>query len=443
LFLLEKWLVALRNRRWGVALLAIWLLYVTVVGGLGVWKYVGVPGLSPIFADWHAVLSAADCHKLGHNVFVENPCDNWARTHVYGSLWLQLGKLGLGVRDVFWLGLVINAAFMVLVVVLLINPSTLGELLIGATILLSPAIMLAIERANNDLIIFGLLVLAALLVAGQYRHGQIGGLLVTSLSVFLKFYPAALFGVIALIARSRKEFLVAVIGGISLLAVWLYLSADELVLLRRVVPRPDGPFATGSTLLFKYICPTCEIVRISLAVAAVALAVAFFLSRKMSVEPLSPGVSRQCCVLFCFGLTVLLSTFLVNSNFDYRWIFFLLLVPMLFEIRRQPQANKLAKKLVALIIGFTLLVMWCEAFVLDVPGAFKIIRKPLSLAQIESVQRCLWIVKQAAAWLSLTFATAIAVRALIESQQNDPNGAGKMRSRGRNAYVALDRSING
>src|SRR5262245_40094403 len=225
---LEKWWVAFSNRRWAVALLATWLLYVMIVSSLGDWQYIGVPaGMRPIFADWHAVLIAADCHKLGRNVFVENPCDNWARPHVYGSLWLQLGRLGLGVRDVFWLGLLINAAFMLLAVVL-INPLTVGELLLGVAILLSPAIMLAIERANSDLIIFGLVVLAAWLVAGHRRYGQIGGLLVTSLSVFLKFYPAVLFGIIALVARNRKQFLIAVIGGLCLLAVWLYLSVDEL-----------------------------------------------------------------------------------------------------------------------------------------------------------------------------------------------------------------------
>src|SRR5262249_60475924 len=45
---------------------------------------------------------------------------------------------------------------------------------------------------------------------------------------FLKFYPAVLFGVIALVARNRKQLPIAVIGGLCLLAVWLYLSAGEL-----------------------------------------------------------------------------------------------------------------------------------------------------------------------------------------------------------------------
>jgi hypothetical protein len=88
-----------------------------------------------------------------------------------------------------------------------------------------------------------------------------------------------------------------------------------------------------------------------LTVAVGALAAAILLSRRMSAEALSPGLSRQCFVLFCFGLAVLLFTFLLNSNFDYRWVFFLLLLPMLLQIWRQPQADQLAKKLVVFTIG--------------------------------------------------------------------------------------------
>jgi len=385
--------------------------------------------MSRIFADWHAVLSAVDCHKLGLNVFAENPCDHWFRKHVYGSLWLQLGNLGLGLRDVLWLGFIINAVFMVTAVVL-VRPSNGSELLIGAAILLSPTIMLAIERANNDLIVFELVALTASLVASRHRHSQIGGLLVTTLAAFLKFYPAALFAAIPLVARTRKEFLIAVVGGVCLLSVWIYVSVHELVLLLPLVPRPGGLFATGSTLLFEYICPTCPIFGISLVVATIAGTGAYLLSRNVSVTPLSAGMSRRCFVQFWLGLTVLLSTFLVNSNFDYRWVFFILLVPMLFDLRRQPLVNKLTKQLIVLILGFTLMVMWSGAFVFYVPAVWRIVvEAPWSQAHTESMQKYLGIVKQAAAWLSLTFATAITIRALIESYRNGRSGSGEMSAR--------------
>jgi hypothetical protein len=388
------------------------------VGALGAWHYVGVPGMSRIFADWHAVLSAIDCHKLGLDVVAENPCDYWFRKHVYGSLWLQLANVGLGLRDAFWSGVVINAVFMV-TAVMLVRPSNRSELAIGAAILLSPTIMLAIERVNNDLIVFELLVLTAWLVTSRHRHGQIGGLLVSTLATFLKFYPAALFGAIALVARTRKEFFTAIVGGICLLSAWIYLSIHELALVLPLGPRPAGPFATGSTLLFEYLCPTCPIFAISLVAATVAGTVAFLLSRNVSVTPFSVGMSRQPFVQFCLGLTVLLSTFLVNSNFDYRWVFFILLAPMLLGLRRQPFVDKLTKRLVVLILGCTLIVMWSGALVFYVPPVWKIVvGAPWSQSHTEGMRTYLGVVKQAAAWLSLTFATAIVIRALVENYKN-------------------------
>jgi hypothetical protein len=433
LFELNKVLRILRNRRWGIALLAIWLLYVAIVGGLGAWHYAGVPRMSRIFSDWHAVFSAVDCHKLGLDVFAENPCDQWFRKHAYGGLWLQLGNLGLGLRDVFWSGVIINAVFMVTAVVL-VRPSSASELIIGAAILLSPTIMLAIERVNNDLIIFELVALTAWLVASRRRHGQIGGLLVTTLAAFLKFYPAALFGGIALVARTRKDFLIAVVGGACLLGVWIYLSVHELVRVLPNVPRPDGLFATGSTLLFELICPTCPIFAISLVAATIAASVAILLSRNVSITPFSTGMSRQCFVQFCLGLTVLLSTFLINSNFDYRWVLFILLVPMLFELRRQPLVDRLTKRLVVLILGFTLIVMWCGALMFYTPAVWKIVfEAPWSQAHMTAMHTYLGAVKQAAAWLSLTFATAIAIRALVENYKNCRWEPGKMTLHGSNA----------
>src|SRR5512143_1622194 len=38
------------------------------------------------FLDIHAVLSAVECHRLGWDVFEQNPCDVMERVHVYSRL---------------------------------------------------------------------------------------------------------------------------------------------------------------------------------------------------------------------------------------------------------------------------------------------------------------------------------------------------------------------
>ena len=45
------------------------------------------------FLDMHAVTSAVECHRLGFDVYVQNPCDVFHRVHGYSPLWLWLAVL--------------------------------------------------------------------------------------------------------------------------------------------------------------------------------------------------------------------------------------------------------------------------------------------------------------------------------------------------------------
>ena len=47
-------------------------------------------GGATLFADWTVILNANNCLEKGYDVFVENPCDNWNRKHVYGEILLKL-----------------------------------------------------------------------------------------------------------------------------------------------------------------------------------------------------------------------------------------------------------------------------------------------------------------------------------------------------------------
>ena len=47
-------------------------------------------GLTYIFADWAAIVSANICADKGINVYIENPCDIRNRIHVYGEILLHL-----------------------------------------------------------------------------------------------------------------------------------------------------------------------------------------------------------------------------------------------------------------------------------------------------------------------------------------------------------------
>ena len=80
---------------WSILLIIVWLIYLALIVETDLWNYVGVPHMTPLFADLYAVLSAADCSTLGYDVFKENPCDIYfhpGRVHVYPTLMVSIRK---------------------------------------------------------------------------------------------------------------------------------------------------------------------------------------------------------------------------------------------------------------------------------------------------------------------------------------------------------------
>ena len=61
------------------------------------------------FLDMHAVTAAVECHRLGFDVYVQNPCDVFGRVHGYSPLWLWLAVLPITTAwdNALGLGLVI------------------------------------------------------------------------------------------------------------------------------------------------------------------------------------------------------------------------------------------------------------------------------------------------------------------------------------------------
>ena len=68
-------------------------------------------GLTYIFADWTAILSANICEQKGINVYLENPCDIKNRKHVYGEILLHLPFAEFNKFYQFYFPLILNIFF--------------------------------------------------------------------------------------------------------------------------------------------------------------------------------------------------------------------------------------------------------------------------------------------------------------------------------------------
>ena len=114
------------------------------------------------FLDMQGVTSPVECHRLGYDVYVQNPCDVFHRPHNYSPLWLWLAVLPITTAWDNALGLGLVVLFLVAMVFL--PPGRDWRLITLATI--SSTTMFAMERANIDLLMF----VMAMLVVRSALH---------------------------------------------------------------------------------------------------------------------------------------------------------------------------------------------------------------------------------------------------------------------------------
>jgi hypothetical protein len=151
-------------------------------------------------------------------------------------------------------------------------------------------------------------------------------------------------------------------------ALWLATNLKEILLLKDLVPRPLDHYVTGLQALFTYfgrpypqILLISEAWRLALFVGLIA-AGALMLARRLKLSDFQPTQTNFQYILFLFGLSILFFTYAINSNYDYRWIFFILLMPNLLSIQQTAANNTLAKRLVNLGFICAAVVIWTEAF---------------------------------------------------------------------------------
>jgi hypothetical protein len=242
------------GRRWvGCwSLLTAGLVLVIFTGGIvfpAVFHLIGINPLKPIFSDLIAILAAGEAHISGMDPYAHNPLDPFNRPHVYGPWWLVVGNLGLVRADAWWLGLLLAVTFLFAAVKVL-SPSSRAGWLMAVALLVSPPVMLALERGNNDLVIFILLVAAVWAATRKTITGSfVGGGLVV-LAAALKLYPLAVLPAMASRATSRVRALGFV--GLTLLACLVVVAGSWTVYQKvmAMAPEPMTIFGYGAKLTY-------------------------------------------------------------------------------------------------------------------------------------------------------------------------------------------------
>ena len=187
--------------------------------------YLAIPamvknGAHHIFSDWSVILSANLC-KSKFDVFLSNPCDVFNRTHVYGEILLHFPLIKkFSNFYIFVLPTILNFIF-IFVVVSFFNFKNYLEYLTIIPFIFSTPVLLLIERANIDVIIFLFISLIAL------NKNLIFNYISIILITLSKFYPACL-AIIFLFEKNYKKIVINSIVFLFIISFFLYFQIDEI-----------------------------------------------------------------------------------------------------------------------------------------------------------------------------------------------------------------------
>lgn len=342
----------LNNRSvfFSIASLACLLLVIICAEAFGLWGALGIPRDQKWFIDFHALVAAAECEAQGMNIYSTNPCDMYGRRHVYSPAWFLLDDIGITIGNQFFWSLLVSASF-VICTLLITRPNTLFEFIVITGLLISPAVLLGIERANNDLIVFCLLALVCCLLCSKHTIQQLFAYLTLSLSAVLKFYPLVVFCVYIITAKSNKLFWAITVVTTLITASLIALTFTDLQQL--TIPTPSNRFTFGSNYILQIPFPTLPFFKITIACWGLLFLLTFVLSKPVQTTDLQ---ATNKTLLFITGSSVSLFAFITANNYDYRCVFLLFCLPLLFSQIQKSIQRKSAITTIILIM----LVCWWE-----------------------------------------------------------------------------------
>ncbi len=261
----------------------------------------------------------------------------------------------------------------------------------------SPPLLLSVNRANNDLVVFTLLAAVVPCLLDPRRHIRLGAGLFIAAATGLKFYPTVgalvlLSGNDAAEVRSRM-----VIVTLLLVAVEIDVSPD-LARIGLNLPQPGGLMTFG----VRHLLEAWGIVggwatALGLATCCPVAALVWHTCGfgHWRVEPRD----REVWLNFILGAAVLTGCFFSGPSNAYRWAFAVWLVPLLVRLPRDPTAPLKVRRLAAATAGLLLVALWLDPLVGAVGG--HLLHQGDVNAVLRGVERFV-ILEQPLAWLLFT-----------------------------------------
>ena len=352
---------------WTAILAVSALLEFTILYYLHAWGVIGVPLFLPAFLDWHGVVAASDCAKLGYDVYLQNPCDALNRVHNYSAIWLKLSALGLTRENQWEVGVFISITFLISAAFML-RPKSPKEFILCLMALSSPAVMFGVEQANVDLLIF-IVILAATFLFSQSERNRIchiAGITLCVLVSALKFYPiAAVAPFFWTMTSQRRIVALSIVVALALLT-WALLDFDNLSAVYSIAEKPGygSNVAIGSSLIFLALgnefpsLAWLSRIWISLLLFVVLAGISFYYANRIAERSTIALGMDLACARFIAGSSITVLIFFLVTSYDYKAAFLLLLLPHLMRSQFNNDHRTGDRRMAQLALALIVAVLW-------------------------------------------------------------------------------------
>jgi hypothetical protein len=269
----------------------------------------------PPFGDIRIIQAAIISLERGYDPRVSNVGDHWGRAYNIPTPWIAIGKVLDFTNEQQFIIAATGAVllFAAACAYLLLRFPSFALL----ASMVSTSTLVGIERGNVDLILFCLLLPAALWLPKSWSPIPI------LLGTLLKLYPV--FALAALYVQRQYRMLAVSIALAAGIFAYLW---NELSSIQSTTP-VGCYFAYGIAPVVKCFIflglPTWTLLATMAATVAATLASTYFFSRSDAVRP-QPGAVFN---LMLVGSSIYVGTFALTTNFDYRLIFLIFCVPFL------------------------------------------------------------------------------------------------------------------
>ena len=308
-------------------------------------------GTIVLFRDWQIVVIANICDGKGYDVFIENPCDFWKSKHVYGKILLKLPLVEKNLYFYFAVfPVILNVVFLYLSVSFFLINKKLTNILYAFIFILSAAFILIIERANIDIIIFLFIFLIA-----KYKNLILNHFVVI-FTTMIKFYPIALMGIF-LMTKKIKNILINLLISTFTIAILIFLQKESLLKIINNKLQFTGSGVYGFSI-FNFFRPlNGDNYYIFLTLFGIFCFLIYFyrncffsVDKKFFFLKKNEFENR----LFFLSSLIILTCYFAFTNFFYREIFLLGLLPYLFLNLHNGQEKQLTK-LILFFLSFKFL----------------------------------------------------------------------------------------